>query len=105
MASSEHTSTLNRKRLRANVKRTRANVQERKKGDTPEAPPEEETTVASQADDAQRILSKPVKAGEKRRKKRWGRSTTQVALLGAILIGGIAAIIGLRYLAEMVGVN
>ena len=55
--------------------------------------------------DAQRILSQPVKAGGKRRKKRWGRSMTQIALLGAIVFGGIAAIIGLRYLAEMVGVN
>ena len=105
MASSEQTSTQRRKRIRANVGRTRANMQERKKGDTPEAPPEEETTVALRADDAQRILSQPVKAGEKRRRKRWGRLMTQVALLGAIMFGGIAAIIGLRYLAEMVGVN
>ncbi len=105
MASSEQTSTQRRKRIRANVGRTRANMQERKKGDTPEAPPEEETTVALRADDAQRILSQPVNAGKKRRKKPWSHQTTQVVLVGAILIGGIAAIIGLRYLAEMVGVN
>ncbi len=43
MVSSGHTSTLSRKRIRANG-------QERKNGDTPEAPPEEETTVASRAD-------------------------------------------------------
>ncbi len=98
MASSGHTSTLSRKRIRANV-------QERKKGDTPETPPEEETTVASRADDAQHILSQPVKAAKKRRKKPWGQETIQVVLLGAMLIGGIAAILGLRYLAEMVGVN
>ncbi len=90
---------------RLSRKRIRANLQERKKGDTSEAPREEKTTVASQADDAERTLSKPVKAGEKRHKKRWGRSMTQVALLGAIVFGGIAVIIGLRYLAEMVGVN
>ncbi len=105
MASSGQTSTQKRNRIRANVKRTRANVQERKKGDTPEAPPEEETTVALRADDAQRILSQPVKAGKKRRKKPQSQQTTRVILLGAILIGGIAAILGLRYLAEMVGVN
>ena len=105
MASSGQTSTQRRNRIRANVGRTRANVQERKKGDTPEAPPEEETNVALRADDAQRILSQPVKAGKKRRKKPQSQQTTRVILLGAILIGGIAAILGLRYLAEMVGVN
>ena len=105
MASSGHTSTQRRNHIRANVRRTRANVQERKKGDTPEALPEEETTVTSRADDAQRILSQPVNAGKKRRKKPWSHKTTQVVLVGAIFVGGIAAILGLRYLAEMVGVN
>ena len=60
---------------------------------------------AARNEDAQRILSQPVKAGEKRRKKPQSQQTTRVILLGAILIGGIAAILGLRYLAEMVGVN
>ena len=105
MASSEQTSTQRRKRIRANVGRTRANVQERKKGDTPEAPPEEDANVAARNAAAQRILSQPVKVGKKRRKKPQGRSMTPVALFGAILIGGIAAIIGLRYFAEILGGN
>ncbi len=98
MASSGHTSTLSHKRIRAIVR-------ERKKRDIPETLPREATTVASRADDAQRNLSQPVKAGEKRRKKPWRQETIQVVLLGAVVIGAIAAILGLRYLAKMVGVN
>ncbi len=96
MASSGLSSSLSRKRILANM-------QDRKTGGTPEASVEED--VASRADDAERIPSKPVKAGQKRRKKRWGREATQVVLLGAVVIGGIAAIVGLRYLAEMVSGN
>ncbi len=96
MASSGHANYLSRKRIIDNV-------EECKTVGTPEASVEED--VASRNDDAERILSKPVKAGEKRRKKRWGREATQVVLLGSVLIGGIAAIIGLRYLAEMFGFN
>ncbi len=98
MAGSGHTNHLSRKRIIDNV-------EECKSGGTPEAPGEEETTVASRADDAHRILSQPVKARKKRRKKPWGQETIQVVLLGTILIGGIAAIIGLRYAAEMFAVN
>ena len=96
MASSGLSSSLSRKRILANA-------QDRKTGGTPEASVEED--VASRADDAERIPSKPVKAGQKRRKKRWGQEATLVVLLGAILIGGIAAIVGLRYLAETFAVN
>ena len=98
MASSEHASTLSHERIRANG-------QERGRADTPDPPPEEETTVASRAGDAERILPEPVKVGGKRRRKRWSRETIQVALLGTIGIGGIAAILWLRYLAETFGVN
>ncbi len=98
MASSAKISSLSRKRILAYA-------QVLKTGQTPEAPAEEVTDVASRADDAERILSKPAKAGTKRRKKRWGQEATQVVLLGAVVIGGIAAILGLRYLSEMVGNN
>ena len=94
MASSGHAKQLSRNRIIANV-------QERKTGRTPEAPGEEEMWD----DDARRILSQPVKAKAKknRRKKPQGGSTTQLGLLSAIVIGGIAVIIGLRHLAEMFG--
>ncbi len=98
MASSAKISSLSRKRILAYA-------QVLKTGQTPEAPAEEVTDVALRADDAERMLSQPVKAGKKRRKKRWGQGTTQVVLLAAIGIGGIAAIIGLRYLSEALGVN
>ena len=96
MASSGHANYLSRKRIIDNV-------EERKSGGTPEAPGEEEMWD----DDARRILSQPVKAkaGKNRRKKPQSRLTTHIGLLGAIVIGGIAVIIGLRYLAEMFGVN
>ena len=96
MASSEHANYLSRKRIIDNV-------EECKSGRTPDTPGEEEIW----ADDAQRILSQPVKAkaGKNRRKKPQGSSTAQLGLLSAIVIGGIAVIIGLRYLAEMFGVN
>ena len=96
MASSGHANYLS-------LKRIIDNVEECKTVGTPEASVEED--VASRNDDAERILSNPVKAGKQRRKKRWGREATQVAVLGVVVIGGIAAIIGLRYLAEMVGDN
>ncbi len=96
MASSGHANYLSRKRIIDNV-------EECKSGRTPEAPGEEEMWD----DDARRILSQPVKAKAKinRRKKPQGSSTTQLGLLSAIVIGGIAVIIGLRYLAEMFGFN
>ena len=97
MASSGQTNILSRKRIRANA-------QVRKKGDTPEAPPEEETTVASRADDAQHIVSKPVKAAKKNGRL-WGPGSTLIVVLGTVVIGGIAAILGLRHLAEIVGGN
>ncbi len=98
MASSAKISSLSRKRILANA-------QVRKTGQTLEAPAEEDTDVAARNEDAERILSKPVKAGKKRRKKRWSQEATQVVLLGAVVIGGIAAILGMRYLSEMVGNN
>ena len=96
MVSSGQTSSLSRKRILANA-------QVRNTGGTPEAPAEEDADVAARNEDAERIRSKSVTTGKKRRKKRWGRSTTQVVLLAAIGIGGIAAILGLRYVAEMIG--
>ena len=96
MASSGQTSSLSRRRILANS-------QVRKTGETPEAPTEEDTDGAARNEDAERILSQP--AREKRRKKRWSQEATQVVLLGAVLIAGIAAILGMRYLSEMVGNN
>jgi len=100
MASSGHVNYMSRRRIIDNVEMC-------KSGGTPNVPGEEKSTVPSQTDDAQRILSQPgkAKARKKRRKKPHGRSATQVVLLGSIVIGGIAVIIGLRYLAEMYGVN
>ncbi len=105
MGSSGQSGSLSRKRILANV-------QDRKTGETPEVMAEEDADVAARNEAAERILSKPVKAKSKktgakksRAKKPPGRSTTQVVLLAAIGIGGIAAIIGLRYLAEAFGVN
>ncbi len=98
MASSAKISSLSRKRILVNA-------QVRKTGGTPETPAEEDTDVAARNEDAARILSQPVKAGKKRRKKRWGQEATQVVLLGAVVIAAIAAILGLRYLSEMVGNN
>ncbi len=100
MASSGNTSSRTRQRIRANV-------QGRKKGDPPEKPSEQEAADAVRAEAAERILSHPIKSKTvtKRRKKRRGRSLFQVGLLGTIVIGGIAAIIGLRYLAEMFAAN
>ncbi len=85
--------------------RIRANAQDRRTGETPQTP--EEDAAAARNEAAERILSKPVKSrGKKsRRKKPRGRWTTQVVLLAIIGIGGIAAIIGLRYLSEAFGVN
>ncbi len=89
----------------------RTNVQEPKQGDTPETSREEETTVASWADVAE-ILganahksppSEPVKAEKYRRKKRWSQQTIQAIVLGVLMIAGIAAVIGLRYLSETFG--
>ncbi len=89
-------------------KRILANAQGRKKGDGPEEPTEEEAAAAAaQEENAERILSQRVKAGpqKKRSKPAKGKSVAQVGLLGAIVVLGIAAIIGLRYAAEMFGVN
>jgi hypothetical protein len=100
MASSGPASSISRKRILANA-------QVRKTGGPPEAPGEDDAEVAAQNENAERILSKPIK-GKGRRikaKKPKIRSTTQVVMLGAIVITGIAAIIGLRYLAEAFGVN
>ncbi len=97
MTLSERTNTL-----------SRANVHEPKKRDTPETSPEEETTVASWADVGE-ILganahksppSEPVKAEKYRRKKPWSQQTIQAIVLGVLIIAGIAAVIGLRYLLE-----
>ena len=98
MASSRQTSSLSRRQILANV-------QDRKTGGTPEVPAEEDAEAAARNENAERILSKPVKGrGKKtRRKKPRGRSVTQVVLLAIIGIGGIAVILGLRYLFEMVG--
>ena len=101
MASSGQASSTSRKRILANV-------QGRRVGDAPEAPPEEEDAAAAARNEkAERILSKPVKSKSKkaRAKKPRGRSTNQVVVLAIIVISGIAAIIGLRYLAEAFGVN
>ncbi len=84
-------------------KRILANAQGRK--GTPEAPTEEDAPAAARADEAERILSKRVKVESKRRKPKKGRSIAQIGLLGAIVIAGIAAIIALRNVAEMSGVN
>ena len=97
MTLSERTNTL-----------SRANVQEPKKGDTPETLPEEETAVVSWADVAE-ILdanahksppSEPVKVEKYRRKKPWSQQKIQAIVLGVLMIAGIAAVIGLRYLSE-----
>lgn len=92
-------------------KRILANAGDRKKGG-PEGPtPEEEAAAAAQAEAAERILSQPVRTGKaggsrkKRRKSAKGRSVAQIGLLAALVVGGIGAIIGLRYFAEMSGVN
>ena len=99
MASSAKISSMSRQRILANA-------QDRRTGETPEAPREDAAAVARN-EAAESILSKPIKGrGKKsRRKKRWGQEATQVVLLGAVVIGGIAAILGLRYLSEMVGNN
>ncbi len=100
MASSGHVNYLSRRRIIDNVEMC-------KSGGTPNVPGEEKSTVPSQTDDAQRILSQPgkAKARKKRRKKPHGRSVIQVVVLGAIGVGGIAVIIGLRNVAEIFGVN
>jgi hypothetical protein len=101
MASSSSNQTTTRKRILANA-------QGRKKDDAPEGPTEEELAAAAEQEaNAERILSKRVKAGAptKRRKAATGKSSTQVWLLGAIVVVGIGAIIGLRYIAELFGVN
>ncbi len=88
-------------------KRILANVQDRRTGEAPEAPPEEDAAAAARNEAAGRILSSPVKSKSKksRARKPQGRSTTQIVVLAIIGIGGIAAIIGLRYLGEAFGVN
>ena len=88
-------------------KRILANVQGRKANQRPEPTPEEDAESAAREQDAERILSKPVKSRGKKPKvkKPAGRSTTQVIVLAIIGISGIAAIIGLRYLAEAFGVK
>ena len=93
-------------------KRILANVQDRRTGEAPEAPPEEEPVSSppphcGRNEAAGRILSSPVKSKSKksRARKPQGRSTTQIVVLAIIGIGGIAAIIGLRYLGEAFGVN
>ena len=96
MASTASSKALARKRIRANT--------QGRKG-TPEAPTEEDTAAAAKAEEAERILSKRVKVEPKRRKPKKGRSLAQVGVLGAIVIAGIAAILALRKVAEMSGVN
>ncbi len=92
-------------------KRIRANAGDRKKGGLAGPTPEEEAAAAAQAEAAERILSRSVKAGDggrtrkKRRKSAKGRSVAQIGLLGALVVGGIGAILALRYFAEMAGVN
>lgn len=100
MASAASNKALTRKRILANA-------QDRKKPDTPDVSAEEDAKTAAQEAAAERILSQPVKAGKQKRRKRpkKGRSVSQIAVLGAIVIAGIAAIIALRNVAEMSGVN
>ena len=100
MASSGPSSSIARKRILANA-------QNRKSGGAPEAPAEEDAEVAARNADVERILSKRVtgRSNKTRRKKPRGKSTTQVVMLAIIGITGIAAIIGLRYLSEALGVN
>ena len=99
MASAASNKALTRKRILANV-------QDRKKTDTPDVSAEEDAKTAAQESAAERILCQPVKAArKKRRKPPKGRSVAQITLLGAIVIAGIAAIIVLRNVAEMSGVN
>ena len=104
MASSTKISSVRRQRILANAQ---AKAQAHKTSETPEVPAEEDTNVATRDANSERILSKPVtgKSKKSRRKKSPGRSTTQIVLLAVIGIGGIAAIIALRYLSEAVGVN
>ena len=102
MASSASTSSIARRRILANT-------QDRKSGADPALTAEEEAKIAEQNAAAERILSQQVKSGQPKKRrakpKRKRKSTAQIGLLAAIGIGGIAAIIGLRYLAEMTGVN
>ena len=100
MASSGPASSIARRRILANA-------QNRKSGGTPDESAEADAEATARNEDAQRILSKRVKArgGKTKRKKPKGRSSTQVVLLAIIGITGIAAIIGLRYLSEALGVN
>ncbi len=101
MASSASTSSIARKRIRANT-------QDRKSSAEIAVEAEEEAKVAEQNAAAERILSQSVKAGhptKKRRAKPKGKSTAQLGLLAAIVIGGIAAISGWRYLPETLGVH
>ncbi len=100
MASSGQASSIARRRILANA-------QNRKSVGTSEAPAEEDAEVAARNADAERILSKRVKGRGKKtkRKKPRGQSATQVVVLAIIGIAGIAAIIGLRYLGESVGIN
>ena len=84
-----------------------ANVQDRRTGVTPEVRSEEDAAAAARDKAAERILSKPSrpKQGKLGRKKPPARSITKILLLAAIGIGGIAAIIGLRYLTEAFGIH
>jgi len=100
MASSGSNASLSRKRILANV-------QGRKTNQLPEPTPEEGAEIAAQEQAAERMLSKPVKSKGKitKAKRPKDRSTTQIIILAVIVITGIAAIIGLRYLAEAFGVQ
>jgi hypothetical protein len=98
MASTGPATSLNRKQILANIQGRGSNES-----------PEENAEVAARDDAAERILFKPVKSKSTARrpkaKKPKGQSTTQIVLLAVIGLTGLAAIIGLRYLAEAFGVN
>ncbi len=92
---------------------SRADVQEPEQGDTPEASPGEGMTDASWADVAEILGAKahesppsePVKAEKRRRKKPWSQQTIQAIVLGVLMIAGIAAVIGIRYLSKFIAAN
>ena len=88
-------------------RRIRANTQDLKSDAGAAVEAEEEAKVAEQNAVAERILSHQVKSGQpkKRHAKPKRKLTALLGLLAAIVIGGIAAILGLRYLAEVFAVN
>ena len=97
MASSAHARHLSRERIIANAREQKTAQTDR----------DDAGSVPSQDDNVAPVLSQPVKAKvrKNRRKKQDGGLVGKVGLLGAIVVTGIAIIIGLRYLAETFGIN